>query len=132
MFAVTVFCVFIPCLSQNLIIAVTGIEEIKGNVNLGLYNSHKTFMKIPVISCSKKVRDKTVVFQFDTIVSDGKYAVSVYHDTNLNGKLDTGLFGVPLEKYGFSNNAKGFAGAPSFRSSSFEVRGKKEISIILK
>lgn len=123
------FCIFSPCLSQNIIITVTGIEEIKGNINIGLYNSHKTFMRVPFISCSEKVRGKTVVLQFDTIVPDGKYAVSVYHDINLNGKLDTGLFGIPLEKYGFSNNVKGFAGAPSFRSSSFEIKSERHIII---
>jgi uncharacterized protein (DUF2141 family) len=39
-------------------------------------------------------------------LSPGKYAVFVYHDENNNGKLDTNLFGVPKEGFGFSNNLK--------------------------
>jgi uncharacterized protein (DUF2141 family) len=33
--------------------------------------------------------------------------------------MDTGMFGIPQEKYGFSNDAKGFAGPPSFKQCKF-------------
>jgi uncharacterized protein (DUF2141 family) len=41
-------------------------------------------------------------------------AISVYHDKNDNGKLDKNSFGLPTERYGFSNDpARGF-GPPRF------------------
>ncbi|MCP1335524.1 DUF2141 domain-containing protein [Hyphomicrobiales bacterium FT118] len=46
----------------------------------------------------------------------GEYAVIVFHDENDNGLLDTGIFGVPVEGYGFSNNAEGFLSAPAWRA----------------
>ncbi|MDR2086592.1 MAG: DUF2141 domain-containing protein, partial [Dysgonamonadaceae bacterium] len=45
----------------------------------------------------------------------GDYAVSIFHDENDNYKLDTGMFGIPVEKTGFSNNAKGVMGPPKFK-----------------
>lgn len=35
----------------------------------------------------------------------GRYAISVRHDVNDNGKLDTTLVGFPKEPFGFSRNA---------------------------
>lgn len=44
----------------------------------------------------------------------GQYAIGVFHDVNANNSLDTNFFGVPKEQYGFSNNATGNFGPPSF------------------
>jgi uncharacterized protein (DUF2141 family) len=37
----------------------------------------------------------------------------------MNGKLDTKWLGIPMEGYGFSNDAKAFLSAPSFSAASF-------------
>ena len=50
----------------------------------------------------------------------GRYAISAYHDENGNGELDTGLFGIPSEDYGFSNNARGGFGPPDFADAAFD------------
>ena len=34
---------------------------------------------------------------------EGEYVVGIFQDTNGNGKIDYGLFGIPKESYGFSN-----------------------------
>ena len=44
----------------------------------------------------------------------GRYAVAVYQDLNRNEALDTNLFGVPGEPYGFSRDAVGRMGPPPF------------------
>ena len=53
----------------------------------------------------------TVVFND---VAPGAYAVSLTHDENSNGKMDTGFAGKPKEGYGASNNPKNKLSAPSF------------------
>ena len=58
----------------------------------------------------------------------GQYAVSVYQDRNNNGRLDTGLFGIPIEKYGFSNGGR----RPNFRDCLLNFDGDKVISIRIK
>jgi uncharacterized protein (DUF2141 family) len=44
-----------------------------------------------------------------------------YHDMNSNNRMDTGLFGIPSEGWGVSNNARGRFGAPSFQDAAFTM-----------
>ena len=45
----------------------------------------------------------------------GSYSIKVFHDENGNSKLDKDILGVPTERYGFSNNARGRFGPPPFQ-----------------
>ena len=60
----------------------------------------------------------------------GIYAVSVFHDENDNGKLDTNSFGIPNEQFGCSNNAKGFMGPSKWKNAKFELKDKDQNLII--
>lgn len=44
----------------------------------------------------------------------GSYAISVHHDENEDGRVNTNLFGIPREGLGATNDAKGKFGPPSF------------------
>jgi uncharacterized protein (DUF2141 family) len=46
----------------------------------------------------------------------------VIHDENRNGELDTNMFGIPKEGYGFSSGAKVMS-APSFSDAVFSYDG---------
>lgn len=59
-------------------------------------------------------------FQFADLPK-GDYAVTAFLDENSNTKLDTNLFGIPTELYGFSRNARGLAGPPAFAEAAFRV-----------
>ena len=63
-------------------------------------------------------------------LNSGKYAFRYFHDENKNKKLDTNLIGMPKEGFGFSNNAKGKFGPPSFKQMIFKV--DKDSMIICK
>lgn len=56
-------------------------------------------------------------------VRPGRYAISYFHDENNNQHLDSNVFGIPQEGYGFSNNARGFMGPPSFVDAAFNYDG---------
>ncbi|MDR1896327.1 MAG: DUF2141 domain-containing protein, partial [Prevotellaceae bacterium] len=64
-------------------------------------------------------------------IASGEYAVSLFHDENDNYKLDVGAFGIPVEKTGFSNNAKGKMGPPKFMDCKFAVTDDTVIYITL-
>ena len=104
-----------------------------GQAYLAIYRAQDDF---PVIN--KQYVGKVVAISSNqaaltfTQLPKGKYAVAVFHDRNKNGKLDTNLFGVPTEEYGFSNNARNTFSAPSFSDASFMVDGNKTISITVK
>ncbi len=70
-----------------------------------------------------KIRKSQARCDFEDI-PPGKYAMAVIHDENMNGKLNTNWLGIPTEGYGFSNDAKGLLGAPSFSAASFRYDGQ--------
>ena len=76
-----------------------------------------------------KVGEVELVFEK---VPPGTYAISVFHDANENGKLDSNFAGIPKEGFGFSNNAMGMFGPPSFGEAKFAFEGEKKIEITLK
>lgn len=51
----------------------------------------------------------------------GRYAVKAFHDRDADGKMKFNPLGMPREPYGFSNNARGAFGPPSWKAASFEV-----------
>ena len=117
---------------ENVIrVAIDGLHNDRGQVLCALFSSAADFPKKP---------DRAVARAHSTIVSrhakcefqgipPGTYAVSVFHDENSNGKLDTNFMGIPREGVGASNNAKGRFGPPKFSAAAFQYLGG---SVILK
>ncbi|WP_338466923.1 DUF2141 domain-containing protein [Novosphingobium sp. ZN18A2] len=60
---------------------------------------------------------ETLVFRD---VPPGRYALSMFHDENGNGKLDK-LLMMPKEGFGFSRDAPVRFGPPSFKAAAFDV-----------
>lgn len=56
-------------------------------------------------------------------VPPGRYAAQITHDENGNKKVDRGLFGIPREGIGFSNNVRVRFSAPRFADAAFTVTG---------
>jgi uncharacterized protein (DUF2141 family) len=65
---------------------------------------------------------------------DGDYAIALLHDENGNDEMDKsgGLIKKPKEDFGFSNNAMGSFGPPSFEKAKFSVKGRTQISMRMK
>lgn len=112
-------------------LTIKGIEKTLGTVLVGVYNSEESFMKKRLTSKKVKVIGKEVTVVFED-VSPGDYAISTFHDENDNNKLDTNFLGIPNEPYGFSNNATGTFGPPSFEKAKVKIDGDKKIVINLK
>lgn len=51
----------------------------------------------------------------------GTFAITLMHDENENGVMDTNFLGIPIERYGFSKNPRPFLRAPTFKEAAFEV-----------
>lgn len=107
---------------QNLTLIVKDVEHVDGSVYVAIYFSKQTFMKKPVFGFRVGVKDRTIEIPCKGIPA-GTYAISLFQDENENGKLDTGAFGRPLEKFGFSNDAEGVLGAPSFENAVLNSNG---------
>jgi uncharacterized protein (DUF2141 family) len=118
--------------SQNSIIfvKVIGIEEIKGDISIGLFNDPDGFPKRSKNSIGARLNvDEISVEHTFTMLNNGVYAIAIYHDENGNGELDRNFFGMPNEDYVFSNYATGSFGPPSFEDAKFEL--VDSLSIVL-
>ena len=67
-----------------------------------------------------------------TGLAPGRYALRAFADENGNGKLDTNLMGMPTERYGFSNDAKGNRAAPGFDAAAIRVDADLQTAIHLR
>lgn len=105
-------------------VAVEGLRSHKGNVLACLTAVPRDF---PDCSKDPAARHVTIPAEGADIlvfrdVAPGRYAVSLFHDENANGKLDK-LMMMPREGFGFSRNAPIRFGPPSFRAAAFDVAG---------
>ena len=116
---------------SNLTIRVVGMESGKGAIEYALYNVPKYFptrqgrIAKGAVAAGKNGSSITIEG-----LSPGYYAVAIFHDENLNGKFDQGFLGIPLETYGFSNDARGLFSAPDFDDAKFKVEGQKTVITI--
>lgn len=111
----------------NLTIKVKGIKNNKGKILIAIYDSEKSFLKSSK-GIIADINDKKSTGIFKGL-KKGDYAVSLFHDENNNQKLDTKIFGIPKEPYGFSNNATGFMGPPKYSNAKFILKENKTITI---
>jgi uncharacterized protein (DUF2141 family) len=111
----------------DLTIEVNGIKNNQGKIFIAIYDSEETFLnKASGIIAEIKDKKSTGVFKG---LKKGTYAVSFFHDENNNQKMDTKIFGIPKEPYGFSNGASGFMGPPKFNDAKFNLDSNKKITV---
>jgi uncharacterized protein (DUF2141 family) len=77
------------------------------------------------VSRSVAATDHSVAFSLPA----GRYAVSLIHDENGNGKLDT-LLGIPKEGFAFSRNPPIRFGAPRYDDASFHVGESRSVQTL--
>jgi uncharacterized protein (DUF2141 family) len=102
--------------------SVTGLRSQKGQVLACLTTSPQAF---PNCEKDPRARKLTVTAKGDVhldfgAVPEGRYAISLIHDENGNGKLDTALM-IPREGFGFSRDAPVRMGPPRFDKAAFDV-----------
>jgi len=102
-------------------VSIVGTKPNFGQLLVSVFDSPAAYMKAPVESRTNPVgKDGSETLEF--LVAPGDFAVSVVYDEDRDGELTTNFFGIPSEKYGFSNNAKASFGPPSWDHARFSVR----------
>jgi uncharacterized protein (DUF2141 family) len=122
-----------PNETHTLTINITNIERMQGTVEIGLFNSKDRFLEegqaMKTLSIKVKNSSETVVIKD---LPKGIYAVSMYHDENADGKLNSNFLGIPSEPYGFSNNFRPKFSAPTFKDCQFSLKSNHTLNIKLK
>jgi uncharacterized protein (DUF2141 family) len=109
--------------SGTIILTVVGLNNDNGDIKVGLFNSAQSFsgkIKEKYGGSVIKIFDKKAQCIFSNIPY-GEYAIKLFHDEDRDDKINTNFLGIPSEQYGFSNNAKGIFGIPSFDNAKFVV-----------
>jgi uncharacterized protein (DUF2141 family) len=116
--------------TASLEVKVNNIKSQTGTIRVGLFNNEKDFLKNAIMGKVVKAEGNEIVVIFEGLMP-GNYALSVIHDENENGVLDSNGLGFPTEGFAFGNNAMGAFGPPSFTKAKMKIEGK-DVSCIIK
>jgi uncharacterized protein (DUF2141 family) len=125
----------VPSQAATLTVTVLGLRSDAGELLVGVYDSAPGFKSAVADSAKKsallpekwrvagaslraQAGAQSITFRQ---LPPGRYAIIAFHDENDNGLLDENAMGVPLEGYGFSNDAQGFLSAPSFAAAAITL-----------
>ena len=105
----------------TLVVTLTGMKDDRGSLVYAMWSGPDGWLETnavregaaPVVTGTSTIRFEQLPF--------GEYAISAYHDRNGNMKLDTGLFGVPKEPLGTSNDARIRFGPPKYEDAVFTL-----------
>lgn len=129
-----------PLPSGSLTVEVTGLKNTAGQVCFSLFESSEGFPQAEEAVIARQcVAASTATTESSTSadaiaghlsvvfegLESGTYAVSVLHDENEDSQINTGLFGVPTEGFGFSRNPTIRTSAPAFREAAVFVLGRR-------
>lgn len=136
-FLAAVFVSFL-CVSESrgdgrgdLIVRVTAISSDRGRIAIALFDSEASYQ-----SREKPFREKRLVISDREAVWRIKdipfadYTLMLYHDKNGNGEFDQNFIGIPLEQYGFSNNAVGWFAPPAYEKAVFRLMIDEQVHVV--
>jgi uncharacterized protein (DUF2141 family) len=132
-FTVLLLCsITLNAMADDLTVEVKHVKPNAGVVVVGLYDKATDFPATEKGRAGQVVEatGDTAVVTFPSLAT-GRYAVAVYQDENRNGKLDKNFLGMPTEPYGFSNDARGSMGPPSFDAAAVNFSATSKIVINL-
>lgn len=113
--------------AESLVVEVSNVPNDKGQVGCSLYRNEDGFPSDPkkaaeILFVASKNGKATCTFKK---VKPGRYAVSVMHDENKDGQLETSIVGRPKEWWGVSNNVPPERfGPPKYEAAAFDVAGE--------
>jgi len=106
---------------SSLTVEVDGFASDEGKVMIALVDSKENYESDkPFKGVFAPIKNKTARYVFENL-EPGEYAVKLYHDKNDNDELDTNFAGIPKEAYGFSRNARGTFGPPTYEKAAFTL-----------
>ncbi|KCZ53026.1 DUF2141 domain-containing protein [Hyphomonas pacifica] len=117
---------FVSCLlpetaaAADLSVDIKGIRKAEGQLHVALFEEagwgDNQAAQTKVIPSTGD--DVTFVFEG---LQPGRYGIKMFHDVDGDGELKRSMIGIPVEPYGFSNDAPVRFGPPDFDTAAFEV-----------
>ena len=111
--------------SGKLTVEIDGLKNKEGQVCASIFASSEGFPsdrdRVLQKQCTK-ITENPLFITFNNLKA-GSYAVAVFHDQNNDHTLNTNIFGIPREGFGFSSNPEIRTRAPKFSEAAFLVAG---------
>ena len=98
---------------NKLRLRITGVRVGRGLVKVALFHQPTSFPDSSAASRTLELDSQQSVLECAIDLSQA-LAIAVYQDIDGNGQLTQNRRGIPLEPFGFSNNARGERGPPTF------------------
>jgi uncharacterized protein (DUF2141 family) len=115
----------------SVLVRLTGFQNDRGLALVSLFLGPEGFpseQEKAWRALALPIRDRTAEIRFEGVPA-GPFAISAFHDENENYELDTGLFGIPKERWGVSRDAGGFLGPPRFESAVLELEPGADLEV---
>lgn len=113
--------------NADLTVVVTNVRNAKGVVHVDLCRQAEFLKDCKLLAEAQAVAGTTIVRIAN--VPPGEYGIQATHDENNNKKVDSGLFGIPKEGVGFSNDAPIGFGPPKWKDAIFGIAGDKTVTL---
>jgi uncharacterized protein (DUF2141 family) len=121
--------------ASTITVRIVKARNARGEIRVALFQSGKGFpgdASTALRTQEAQIDPQTLSAQVIFVgIPPGAYAVSVFHDENMNGKLDKNLVGMPKEGYGASNNPGKKMRPPNFDEAKFSLNSKQLVEISL-
>lgn len=124
-----------PVAADDLVVEIAGLRSTSGAVEVCLWTAPATgfpdcIAATPALRTRLPAADAARVRLAD--VPTGPVALSVLHDENGNGTLDTNFLGIPSDGVAVSNNLRLGARAPRFADAAFHagVADRVEVRVV--
>ncbi len=113
-----------PGVQTPVRVELEGLVDAQGAVYIAVYDNDDDWLGDAVFTSrdvdieSSRVGELVIT---ELLLPPGQYAMSIFHDVNGNGELDTNFIGMPKEPIAMSNNAKAKFGPPKYEDAVFDV-----------
>ena len=115
--------------AAELTVKVEGVTAPTGTMFVALFTEDGWAGHEAYQGAKQAVEDDAPTIVFGDL-EPGRYGVKLFHDVDGDGELALGEYGIPVEPYGFSNDAPVSFGPPSFDSAAFDVTADGAIQTI--
>ncbi|WP_170294691.1 DUF2141 domain-containing protein [Roseospira navarrensis] len=111
-----------PPAAAPLALTITNVSSAEGTVYVAVYDTPDAFLDADRKRLGAKApAEAGTVRLLVEGLPPGRYAIAVFHDENGNGEFDTGLFGVPLEGFGFTRDPSVVPSLPDFEDAAISL-----------
>jgi uncharacterized protein (DUF2141 family) len=115
----------------TLSVRVDNVRPAQGAVRVAMFSEGAWLSDQPVAALQIGASGASVTLRLIAPAA-GRYGLAAYQDLNGDGELNRNLIGIPVEPYGFSNDAPLRFGPPRFTDAALDVGASGQAIITLR